>query len=290
MARFFEGTSTGNRYEVGRSYEMNGSSYTAQADGSFRKEGNYAFTTDQGRDVYDNSGGRVLQGSAGNPDVNWYATGSDSLGTGWTSPGTAVTLTGAEGSKVTEAPQKSSGVSDGMVPMANPTLAARYAAASSGFARTAAWSGKDDPGQDNLLFGFHLQANPRTTNAELFEARYGDFGSSVIGIGVLADDLMWSAGRAFHNPANQKAMAGSAKDAGSTVITWGADLWDSARQAASNQVAWEKARDLDIAEQIGANDLRSMLEFEQARKYASGLSEDMSYQHMGFPGDWPGAQ
>lgn len=287
MAVWFEGTSTGNRYEVGRSYEMNGSNYTAQSDGSFRKEGAYVATTDEGKVITDNSGGRVLQGSAGNPDVNWFASGADSLASRFSSPGTAVSLTGAGGSPVAQQP---SAASEGLVPVANPTVAAaRFAAASSGFVRNAAWSGKDDPGQDNLLFGFHLQANPRTTNAELFEARYGDFGSSVIGIGVLADDLWYSGTRHLAKPETQKAVAGAAKDAGAAVLTMGGDMWDAARTAASNARSWEIERDRQLFEQQGANDLRTILEFQEARKYAEGLPEDAAWQHMGLSGDWPSA-
>lgn len=52
----FTGTSTGNKYTVGRSYTMGGQAYRANADGSFTKE----------------STGRTLVGSSRDPDVTFY--------------------------------------------------------------------------------------------------------------------------------------------------------------------------------------------------------------------------
>lgn len=284
MAVYFEGTSTGNRYEVGRTYEMGGREYTAQADGSFVREGSRTgFTTDDGRTVRENDGGHRVTGSSQDPSVRWYASGNESLTSAALSPGTAISSSGAG------EPQTVASSQAGMVPMQAPN--ARFRAASSDYIRTAAWSGKDDPGQDNLLFGFHLQANPRTTNAELFEARYGDFGSSVIGIGVLADDLWYSGTRHLANPRTQKAAADTAVSAGADVLGGMMAGWDTLRSATQTQLNAEAATTRNFVELQDAYDARDALVYEESRKRADRYPEHMAPAVMGVPDNtwWIGA-
>lgn len=284
MAVYFEGTSTGNRYEVGRTYEMGGREYTAQADGSFVREGSRtSFTTDEGRTVRENDGGHVVAGSSQDPSVRWYASGGESLTSAGYAPGSAVSLSGSG------SPQAVAAATSGVVEMAAPT--ARFRAAAADYLRTAAWSGKDDPGQDNLLFGFHLQANPRTTNAELFEARYGDFGSSVIGIGVLADDLWYSGTRHLSNPRTQRAAADAAVSVGADVLGGMMAGWDTLRSATQAQLNVEAATTRNFVELQDAYDARDRLVYEESRKRADRYPEHMSPALMGIPDStwWIGA-
>lgn len=190
MALYFEGTSTGNRYEVGKTYEMGGREYTAQADGSFVREGSRTgFTTDSGRVVRENDGGHSLVGSSQDPTVRWYASGADSLSATRHSPGSAVSLAGASARSADTGIAAAAAQGGGTVYRIPSPSAARFNAAAQDYVRSAAWSGKDDPPQDQLFAGLHLRATPTFTNAELGEARYSDFMSSVIGIPIFGADI-----------------------------------------------------------------------------------------------------
>lgn len=190
MAVYFEGVSTGNRYEVGRSYESAGRTYTAQADGSFAVASQ--------RPVYDSTGGfvavaegpadRFTKGSYGDPNVSWFASGSDSLSHSYHSPGAAVSATGSDGSPAAVGPRWSdaAGSQESLVRMSSP---AARSGGSISLVRDAAWSGKKDPPQDLLIAGYHMRANPAMSNADLAEARYSDIGGNIIGTAVLGSDL-----------------------------------------------------------------------------------------------------
>jgi len=265
MALYFEGTSTGNRYEVGKTYEMNGREYTAQPDGSFVREGTRTgFTTDSGSIVRENDGGHSLVGSSRDPSVRWFASGSDSLVSGRYSPGSGVSLAG--GSSRSGDPDAVFRAANGMVQVRAPLADARYRAAAVDYVRTAAWSGKDEPPQDNLFFGAHIRANPRSTNAELFEARYGDFGSSIIGLGVLADD-MWYTGSAYlSDPRTHKAAAQGARNAGEAAIGALMSGWDNLRAWGATEQAKEQ-REAEIAKELyDAYGLRDALQAAEAAK------------------------
>lgn len=203
MARYFEGTSTGTKYEVGKQYQTgDGRVLTAQPDGSFRKDGNLVGYTDQGRPVIDNVGeGSVSRGSSTDASVEWYASGKD------LAEANAGLLRGSPASQASSAgaftPGKSAGTdSSGNAVMSVPrsSLAAMWAQAD----RSGGWSGKDDPPQDNLIGGFHWMASPKWTNAELFEGRYGEVGETLIGLAVLGADVGYNARRLWD--AGGKAM------------------------------------------------------------------------------------
>lgn len=204
MAVYFTGTSTGNRYEVGRQYEMNGSTYTANPDGSF--------TADRQRVVRDSTGayvgvaersggGQTLVGSAGNPDVSWYASGGDSLRRDYYSPGSSVSHAGAEGAHSRSAfgSYVASGPSGGATRIAGPTQTARMYAGDT--VRAAAWSGLDNwsgkknAPQDTMVGGGHLMASPSTTNAEDFEVRYSDLGAAMVSPFIMGMDLGYTAAK-----------------------------------------------------------------------------------------------
>ncbi|QCS37229.1 hypothetical protein [Tortoise microvirus 72] len=212
MAVYFSGTGNGGArtYEVGQHYSNGNGTYRANEDGSFTKLGNVVGTTDGGRVVRDNTGGQTLQGSAGNPDVRWYATGNESLASGRYSPGTAVSLTSASGGHnppPVATPQRAGGSggggaagvaagSGGAVPMANPyAIPGRGAAAAWSPVRDAAWSGDDDPAQDLRMAGFHWVSRRDSSNAELAEIRYSDIGGNIVGLGVLGLDIGDNAAR-----------------------------------------------------------------------------------------------
>jgi len=254
MALFFSGTSTGNRYEVGRGYTMNGSTYIAQSDGSFRKEGAVVGTTDQGRVIRDNSGGQVLQGSAGNSSVDWYASGKDipkaSAGKGSVVSQSAAPTSAGEAVQKIASPQKQA------------TAANRGA-----FVRDASsWSGKDEPPQDNIIAGQHWRASPRWTNAELFEARYGEVGETLIGLAVLGADIGYNARIAWDEqftPKNQKVMAGAIEDAGDAALGLFFSALETVTSAANDRKAFEQRRDAAVSSAMDALDARLELQAEE---------------------------
>lgn len=202
MAVWFEGTSTKNTYKAGDRYETSRGVVEAQKDGSFKNV----------------STGQVSRGSSQSANANFYASGSDiALFTGG----------GKSDSVAQKAAQKaaqnggservsSSGASTGAASVAgggervrvmSPTLAAMWADRGN-YVRSSAWSGKDDPAQDNLLGGRHWQASPYWTNAELFEARYGEVGETLIGLAVLGADIGWNARRAIWGEDHQNVNIG----------------------------------------------------------------------------------
>lgn len=182
MAKYFSGTSTGNKYEVGKDYKTgDGRVLTAQEDGSFVKKGNFVGYTDAGQPVVDDSGrGSVSRGSYGNPDVEWYAdrSGSGSAATTGIVPGQVAAAGNADRGA---APAPS-----GAVRVQNPWAGgsssamqvARVAAAGQGFGfgggRIAPWSGLDDPEQHYMVAGWHMKASPRSSNMAMVEERQGD--------------------------------------------------------------------------------------------------------------------
>jgi len=202
MAVWFEGTSTKNTYKAGDRYETSRGVVEAQKDGSFKNV----------------STGQVSRGSSQSASANFYASGSDiALFTGG----------GKSDSVARKAAQKaaqnggsergsSSGASPGGTSVAgggervrvmSPTLSAMWADRGN-YIRSSAWSGKDDPAQDNLLGGRHWQASPYWTNAELFEARYGEVGETLIGLAVLGADIGWNARRAIWGENHQNVNIG----------------------------------------------------------------------------------
>lgn len=158
-------------YEVGREYvNSRGQVVTANSDGSF---GN--------RET-----GQVMRGSSYNPDVAWYADGADAAmwGAYHNSPVGQVAFKTDQGKTVYTNPaepvRQSQGGGAGVAGTVFGGSAARSNAPAvsmanrGAFLRDMAWSGKDDPPQDLLMMGYHWKSDPRNTNAELFEARYGD--------------------------------------------------------------------------------------------------------------------
>lgn len=187
MATYFSGTSTGNKYEVGRDYKTgDGRVMTANSDGSFTQKGRVVGTTDAGRTIVDDRGrGNTSRGSYGNPDVEWY---SDSRG-GSTGANRGL----AQGASLSDAGRSgkagtSAQTADGTVRVQNPYTTSqggnlrvsRVAAAAHGVGfgfgggRIAPWSGLDDPEQHYMVAGFHMKASPRSSNMAMVEERQGD--------------------------------------------------------------------------------------------------------------------
>lgn len=208
MARYFEGTSTKQRYEVGNTYSNSRGDFRANEDGSFTKLGNVVGKTDAGKVVRDNTGGQVSRGSAGNPDVNWYASGRDRAYPtrhGETQITAAVLQRDSRGNiqydrqgnamTVTAAPRErtTSGFSGAAV---------QQAAYAGSKPRGAAWSGDMTEPQDLLIGGNHMMADPRYSNADLAEIRYSDIGGNIIGLLNLGADighnLAWRMGPEYY--------------------------------------------------------------------------------------------
>lgn len=310
MATYFSGTSTGNRYQVGRLYEMNGSAYRANEDGSFTSQGGIAFTTDQGRTVLDSStAGRTTQGSYGRPDVKWYADGRDAAaanahGGGGVSNAAAAA---AAGSRV---PAVAAGASAGELaavapprPVSSATSAAwarRFGAASGlfGGGLMQEFSGEDVPGQDYLVAGHHLVASPRSSNAELVEMRLGDgeFLSPAFfaNWGIAIDDMHHNSmlrtygTQRTYDPTHQREVQQAARDdMGRDFLGGLMQGWDALARAGDNWKAVDRAVQLSTQERNEANAARDWYTFEESRRISRDLPEDRQYQFMGFPGDWP---
>lgn len=301
MATYFTGTSTGNRYEVGRTYEMNGAGYTAQIDGSFRKEGNIVGRTDSGRVVYDSVGrGTYTQGSYGNPDTSWSQSGGKAPARSSRSfnTGASIANAGGAGAATTQASAARTAASraahttqpGGPVAVANPSrgtafAAARVAAAGgAGYAqyhgpgRFVEWSGIDDPPQHVMIMGHQVVASPRSSNMAMIEERYGDaeFLSPAwwMSWGVSADDYMhnvnvrvYGAEKTYdreHRAAVQKA---AVEDLGAKIINWGFDTITGVRTSAANGAAIRDAGNRARAAENDAWNAReeAMWAEEQAR-------------------------
>lgn len=285
MGLYFEGTSTGDRYEVGKTYEMGGREYTAQSDGSFVREGTRVGTTDGGRVVRENDGGHSLVGSSQDPSVRWYASGADSLTSARYSPGSAVSLAGGSArSADTGFAASAANLGGGFYQVAGPS-GARFKAASGDYLRSAAWSGKDDPPQDLLFAGMHLRATPTFTNAELAEARYSDFMSSVMGIPIFGADIgntmahrmgpeYYGSGRPglelFQHRAGiaTKIADEAAKDVGTQAVMTMMSVWDGVSSWGAAEQAKEQRENVIANELRDAYSLRDMLEAQEARKVA----------------------
>lgn len=188
MATFFSGTSTGNKYEVGRDYKTgDGRVMTANSDGSFTQKGRVVGTTDAGRTIVDDRGrGNTSRGSYGNPDVDWY---TDSRGSSSTANRGV-----AQGGSISDAVRSGKAGSTAQAPgetvrVQNPYTASqggnlrtsRVAAAAHGIGlapfgpgRIAPWSGLDDPEQHYMVAGWHMKASPRSSNMAMVEERQGD--------------------------------------------------------------------------------------------------------------------
>lgn len=197
MAKYFEGTSTKEKYEVGETYSNSRGDFRANEDGSFTKLGNVVGKTDAGKTIRDNSGGQVSRGSAGNPDVKWYASGGDRVGPNKQTSGITTSLgrDSDNGPAYDQAGQ--------LVTQVNNPARMRAAGGFTGAAvRTAAWSGDQTEPQDLLIGGNHMVANPNYSNADLAEIRYSDIGGNLIGLLNLGADighnLAWRMGPEYY--------------------------------------------------------------------------------------------
>ncbi|UYD39171.1 MAG: hypothetical protein [Wigfec virus K19_56] len=280
MARYFSGTSTGNKYEVGRDYVTgDGRVMTAQADGSFVKQGNLVGYTDGGRAVTDNEGrGARSVGSAGNPDVEWYQDrGTSSAHYSAPAAGQSVASAAARGSTYAAESPRASNSGAGVMRIANPSsgvLAGRVAAAAAGggFLRTgriAPWSGLDDPEQHYQVAGIHMVASPRSSNMAMVEERQGDaeFLSPAwfASWGIAADDYVHNVSLRAYGPNHQNreyraaVQKAAIEDFGESVLTWATSSVAGIRKsAAANAAAMATVQD--------AYNYRDELEAREAMK------------------------
>lgn len=85
---WFTGTSTGNKYTVGQSYQMGGAIYKAQADGSFAS-------------VKADGSPLVLRGSSQDPRTIWGGSSTLGGGNGGDGAGSASVVAGPQGARTT---------------------------------------------------------------------------------------------------------------------------------------------------------------------------------------------
>lgn len=272
MALYFEGTSTGKRYEVGQPYEMNGKRYIAQADGSFQREGAVVARTEAGKVVRETVNEPRLKGSSGNTRVRWFADGKEAVAFGGGSKGGLVGSTG-NGQELS----RTNSVKPGTVAkntMFSPGNLGR---------NVNEWSGKDDPPQDNLFGGVWWRANPKYTNAAMFEERYGEVGEVLIGLGVLGADIGYNARLAYdasNLPKNQKDLALVAQDAGDAAVRGVFSLWDTITNAANDRRSFEERRDRRVAEEMDAIDYRLQLQGDEWNKQFTVVNPPKSQERL----------
>jgi len=194
MAKYFEGTSTKERYQVGNTYSNARGDFRANEDGSFTKLGNVVGTTDAGKVVRDNTGGQVSRGSAGNADVNWYASGRDRANPqrhGETLITAASLKRDSRGN--IEYDRDGNAVTMTAQPRPRSTgfggAAVQQAAFSGARLRAEGWSGDMTEPQDLWFAGDHMRANPKFSNADLAEIRYSDIGGNIFGVANIGADL-----------------------------------------------------------------------------------------------------
>lgn len=270
MAVYFSGTSTGNRYEVGRQYEMGGKKYTANADGSFTADRREVIRDSTGAYVgvaESSGGGRSLVGSAGNPNVKWYASGGDSLRREYHSPGSSISGAGAEGSPVRRSAQYAAVAGpDGSYRIPGPTQQFRSQAGDS--LRVAAWSGVDNwsgkknAPQDTMIGGGHIMASPSTSNAEDFEVRYSDLGSAMISPFIMGMDLGYTAANMM-----------------------GPEFFGPRRGGWSVETAQHRLGKIGEAISSGASSVGSALVSAGAMGAPSAIREDQPLRHNGWRSD-----
>lgn len=172
MGYWFTGTSTGNVYEVGRSYTMAGDTYTANWDGTFTN----------------NRTGNSLVGSSQDDRVTFgytgSLTGSGSGSAGTVGPGSAQVSSG--GGPATSGPGAMGAVSGGQG--ASPSQSGKPSAAAvasfkhsnSALKFGSDWGfvgGGPDP-EKELSFPYYrgmlLPIDKQTSNVDVYEERYGD--------------------------------------------------------------------------------------------------------------------
>lgn len=294
MARYFEGTSTGNKYEVGQRYlSGDGSVKVAQADGSFVKEGNLVSYTDSGKPIVDNAGrGAWSAGSSGNPDVNWWQdSGTSSASVSSPATGQSVRTAAGRGSTYGSSEPMQTNSGSGVMRVANPNsgaLAGRVAAAGQGL-RIAKWSGIDDPAQHYMVAGQHMVASPRSSNMAMVEERHGDaeFLSPAwfASWGIAADDYVYNLslrtyGSDHENRQHrQEVQKAAVEDLGESVMDWAfssvAGVRSSAAAAAQGRKevdeAWDYRMDRQALEGRKAGDWTAIPEvWDQKPRFKYG--------------------
>lgn len=166
MTAWFTGTSTGNTYNVGQNYRnADGSTSRANADGSFTN----------------NNTGRTSVGSSQSTSV---LRGNSSLGTsnrGGSGPGVPSAGTGV----IRTAGPGVAGVAPGGVPVA-AGAAVNPGVAGSG----SGWWSVGTPSQltQIVMGGRNVPMDTGMSDGETMEARWGDFGGSLGGLGVMFMD------------------------------------------------------------------------------------------------------
>lgn len=282
MAVYFTGTSTGNKYEVGKSYQTgDGRVLTAQADGSFMKEGNLIGYTDAGKPMIERTGYNAYSvGSSQDRSTDWFADGKDAAAYTSQYRGSA-TSDAASGGSPTLAPATQGPAGSVRIPGPGTSSVATFANRGAFNAANGkdhpyidmrrdnyAWSGKDDPSQDIKLGGYHARLPPTWSNGEVIEMAFGDnevistlYGMALIGatIGyngrIIANEHGWDNGKGAARAVANALSPGSVGDA-----------WDASMRARDNYVARDNADKAYVAGELDAWDARMELTQTEALK------------------------
>ncbi|QCS37250.1 hypothetical protein [Tortoise microvirus 75] len=152
------------------------------------------------------------------------------------------------------------------------------------FVRDWNFSGKDDPVQDMVFAGTHWAANPKFTNGDLVQTRYGDseIVQEVVGLSILGADIGFNAARAVFGPNVQNmgpqarldalgAMAGKgAHSAIQGAIDTGFNLGDAVREAAAQNKLHEERYNAAKDAFNEAWDYREKLQEQEAVRQQGG--------------------
>lgn len=155
----FTGTNTGNTYKVGQSYSMAGKTYVAQSNGTFatmKSDGTTRFT----------------EGSSQSDSATFYVSQSLGAGGGSSRSSGAVNRGSGDSAASVTGRNPNTGQGPGSIPSAKGGAPSKV---------TKLW-----------WDGVPLSINPRTSDGADFEDRWGEWGGGLGGIGVMADDLVFT--------------------------------------------------------------------------------------------------
>lgn len=258
MAITFTGTSTGNTYQVGNQYSMNGDVYTALRDGSFQN----------------NRTGNTLEGSSNSPDVTWRASGNSISEMGG---GASVTghMNGSRQRVIYDSTGRVVGVTDGpggtapSVGRSRQQVGAAGTVAGRSGAVASAFSGRGytQDVTDAALGYNHWQGSPGWSDSEIIETMYSDVGAAVYTPFKFGADLghnlaiqTWGPGVVDMTPGDR------VNDLGNRALDSFFGAWDSINAWGANQRSIDDAA-ADARNQVNdAWDTRSRLQAIEAQK------------------------
>lgn len=233
-------------------------------------------------------GSRVIHDANGPVGVFFASPAAAALATGWTPEAPAAQPSGGVGAGANAPASKpgavaaSGGVSPGTA-LAVATASNRGAFIKDAFTRSFAFSGEDNPVQDAVLGGRHWMANPKASNGEWVEVRYGDseIVQEVVGLAILGSDIGFNAARVVFGEnfqsmgpqARLNALQGMAVDTVKRLPLQATDLvmniGAGVQSAAEQNKAWERQQQAAKDAFNDAWDYRELLQQQEWNEHQS---------------------